>query len=277
MILIKSHYSHAIVTGGSSGIGRALAKELTLSGSNLSLIARNSLKLEQVKSELDAIKIRKDQQILTYTADVSNRQQVEQVLEQAINNISPPDLLINSAGIVYPDYFQNLPIEVFEQTMAVNYFGSLYCIKAVLPAMQQQGKGHIVLISSGAGLMGIYGYTAYSPTKFAIRGLAESLRPELKMLGINLSIVYPSDTDTPQLAQENITKPPETKAITGQVKIWSPESVAIEILKGIEKNLFIITPGFAMSFLAKFHSLLGTPINKYFDSIISKASGKTNK
>ncbi len=79
----------------------------------------------------------------------------------------------------------------------VNYFGTLYSIKAALPAMETQKQGHIVLIFSGAGLIGLLGYSSYRPTKFAVRGLAESLRAELKPKNINISIVYPPDTDTP--------------------------------------------------------------------------------
>ena len=86
------------------------------------------------------------------------------------------DILILSAGMAYPGYFQELPIEIFEQTMAVNYWGSLYCIREILPKMIEQKYGKIIIISSGAGLIGSYGYTTYSPTKFALRGLAESLR-----------------------------------------------------------------------------------------------------
>jgi 3-dehydrosphinganine reductase len=99
-----------------------------------------------------------------------------------------------------PGYFEEVPVAVFERTMAVNYFGTLYPLKAVVPAMVKRGKGAVVLISSGAGLMGLFGYTPYSPTKFALRGLAESLRAELKPTGVHVMIVYPPDTDTPQLA-----------------------------------------------------------------------------
>ena len=119
--------------------------------------------------------------------------------------------------------------------MAINYFGSLYCIKAALPAMQP--NSHIVLVSSGAGLIGIYVYSAYSPSKFAVRGLAESLCGELEGLGVGISIIYPPETETPQLAEENKTKPSATKLITATAKVWSAEAVAKEIVKGIEKKL----------------------------------------
>ena len=160
-------------------------------------------------------------------------------------------------------------MEIFERTMAVNYFGSLYCIKAALPAMEKRGQGHLVIISSGAGLMGIYGYSPYSPTKFALRGLAESLRGELKP-SVGVSIVYPPDTETPQLAAELKTKPLETQEITGTAKTWSAEAVAQEIVRGIYQKSFMITPGLEMSVLGRLHSLLAPGLNWYFDRIVAK-------
>ncbi|PSF35718.1 short-chain dehydrogenase [Aphanothece hegewaldii CCALA 016] len=261
---------HSIITGGSSGIGKATAKLLASLGNNITIISRDINKLEAAKQEIKSVCISPEQKVLALAADVSDRLSIESAIFTAIEQISPPDILITSAGIAHPDYFQNLSIDVFEQTMAVNYFGTLYCIKAVLPVMEKRKKGHIVMLSSGAGLMGIYGYSAYSSSKFAIRGLAESLRGELKLLGINLSLVYPPDTDTPQLEQENKTKPPETKAITATAKTWTAEAVGQEIIKGIKRNSFMITPGSEMSILAKIHSLAFPLINQYFDQTVAK-------
>jgi 3-dehydrosphinganine reductase len=105
-----------------------------------------------------------------------------------------------------------------------------------------------------------------------LRGLAESLRGELKPLGIRVSIVYPPDTDTPQLAAENRTKPPETKLITETAGIWQAEAVAREIVKGIEKGTFAIAPGLEMKLLTRFHSLLTPVLNWYFDRIVNQVS-----
>ncbi len=261
---------HIIITGGSSGIGKATAKLFAREGSQITIISRNIDKLTAAKQEIKAECVSSQQQVLIFSADVSDRLQVEQAIEIAMEENGTPDVLITSAGMAHPDYFQQLPLEIFERTMAVNYFGSLYCLKTVLPVMEKQKKGHIVMLSSGVGLIGIYGYSAYSPSKFAIRGLAESLRGELKQLGINISVVYPPDTDTPQLEQENKTKPPETKMITATAKTWSAEAVAQEIIKGIKNKSFTITPGLEMTVLAKFHSIIFTGINNYFDKIIIK-------
>lgn len=267
--------SHMIITGGSSGIGKATAQRLARKGANISIIARDRTRLEQAKTEIAQHCLRPSQQIFTLSADVADRHQAEQAVQQAIEQLGAPAVLITCAGIAHPGYFRELPIEIFERTMAVNYFGSLYCIRAALPAMEQQGQGQIIMISSGAGLIGIYGYTPYCPSKFALRGLAESLRGELKRSGIGVSIVYPPDTDTPQLAEENKTKPPETKAITATAEVWSADAVAQTILKGIEKRSFMITPGQEMTVLARLHSLIAPGLQWYFDRLVAKVrSGK---
>ena len=263
---------HAIVTGGSSGIGKAVAKLIAADGSNVSIIARNLEKLNSAQQEIAEFAINPEQKILSFVADVAENEQVVKAINQAIASSGTPDLLITSAGIAIPDHFENLSLDVFEKTMQVNYFGSLYAVKAVLPAMRKAGKGKIVLISSGAGLIGLYGYTAYSPSKFALRGFAESLRGELKPQGIQVSIVYPPDTDTPQLAAENKTKPSATKAITATAKTWSAEAVANEIIKGLQKKQFAIAPGLELTILNRFHSLIMPILNLYFDRIVSKNS-----
>ena len=263
-------FKHAIITGGSSGIGKATAKLLAMKGTDISIIARDADKLNRATQEIKNVALTSQQQILSFVADVSQLSDINQAIEKAIATQGTPDLLITSAGIAIPGYFKDISLDVFEQTIRVNYFGSLYAIKAVLPAMQATQKGHIVLISSGAGLIGLYGYSAYSPSKFALRGLAESLRGELKPQGINISIVYPPDTDTPQLAAENKTKPPETKAITATADTWSAEGVAKEIIRGIQKQQFAIAPGLEMTILNRLHSVISPLLNKYFDSIAKK-------
>lgn len=275
---MKFNGKHAIITGGSSGIGKATAGLLVSQGCHICLIARDPLKLEQARRELEGAKQYPEQKIIIASADVSDRLQAEKAIQGAIEEVGPPDLLIASAGIAHPDYTRNLSIEIFERTMAVNYFGSLYCVLEVLKSMETRRTGHIVLLSSGAGLIGLFGYSAYSPSKFAVRGLAEALRGELKVSGIGLSIVYPPDTDTPQLEQENRTKPPETKAITAVAKLWTADAVAAEILRGIEKKSFVIAPGLEMGLLARLHSLFGDAINYFLDREVAKVrSGSIEK
>ncbi|MFN6487314.1 MULTISPECIES: SDR family oxidoreductase [unclassified Nostoc] len=267
---MKFDKQHIIITGGSSGIGKATAQILASKGAHISLIARNIDKLETAQAEIETARVHPEQRIQSISADVANRNQIEQAIAKAIKQIGLPDMLIACAGSAHPGYFLELPIEVFEQTMAINYFGTLYTIRAVLPAMIQRRRGHIVLISSGAGIIGIYGYTPYSPSKFAIRGLAESLRGELKPVGVRVSVVYPPDTETPQLEAENKTKPVETKLITSSAETWSAEGVARMIVRGIYRGEFAITPGWEMTLLARLHSLLAPALNWYFDHLVTK-------
>ncbi|MEM9927442.1 MAG: SDR family oxidoreductase [Cyanobacteria bacterium P01_D01_bin.50] len=267
---MKFYQKHAIITGGSSGIGKATAILLANQGASITIIARDRDRLEKAKVEIEAARVSPEQQIICISASVTEQIQIEQAITQAVEEIGTPDILITSAGIAHPGYFDELSLEVFEETMKINYFGTLYAIKSVLPLMIEKQQGHIVIISSGAGLIGIYGYTPYSPSKFALRGLAESLRGEIQPQGINISIVYPPDTDTPQLAAENLTKPPETKLITGSAKTWSAEGVAKVILTGIKRKDFVITPGLEMKLLQVLHSLLAPILNWYFDGIVKK-------
>ncbi|MEO0925855.1 MAG: SDR family oxidoreductase [Cyanobacteria bacterium J06643_13] len=266
----KYSHQHAIITGGSSGIGKAVAKLLAQQGANLTLIARDRTKLEHAKQEIEAVKVNSSQIVNFVTADVANRESVTWAIKQAIADLGTPRILITSAGMVHPGYFSEIPLDIFEKTMAVNYFGSLYSVKAVLPSMVEQGQGQIVLVSSGAGLIGIYGYTSYCPSKFALRGLAESLRGELKPQGISVAVVYPPDTDTPQLAAENKIKPAETQQITATAKTWSATAVAQEIMRGMEKKQLAIAPGLELKILNRWHSLLSPLLNWYFDRIVSQ-------
>ena len=274
---MKFNKQHVIITGGSSGIGKATAIMLAKEGAHISIIARRQDILSAAKAEIEAAKVNPEQRIISISASVENSTQIEEAINTAIEEIGIPSLLITSAGIAYPGYFQELPMKVFEDTMAINYFGTLYAIKSVLPSMMQKQQGHIVIISSAAALIGIYGYTPYSPSKFALRGLAESLRGELKCFGINISIVYPPDTDTPQLVAENRTKPDETKLITGMAKTWSAEDVARVILRGIKKKYFAITPGLEAKLLLYLHSLLAPIINWYFDINIKRLHNSSKK
>lgn len=261
---------HVFITGGSSGIGLALAQQAAAAGARLSLVGRDAVKLAAA-AQCVRNSTPNTPEVVTIPADVSVEAAVLAALKTAEAVHGPVDILITSAGVARPGYFEEIPVSVFERTMAVNYFGTLYAIKAVVPGMRARGRGAVVLVSSGAGLVGLFGYTPYAPSKFALRGLAEALRGELKPAGIAVTIVYPPDTDTPQLIEENLTKPPETKALTAGGGLWTAEAVARVTLVAVRSGRFSVTPGFQLTVLSWLHSLIAPILHWSFDRVSTRA------
>ncbi len=267
---MELHNQHVLITGGSSGIGLAIARQASQAGARLSLIGRDPAKLASAAAQIHT-ETPQTRHIVTLPVDVSVEAALLAALQAAEVVHGPVDILITSAGVARPGYFEDVPVSVFERTMAVNYFGTLYAIKAVVPGMRSRGCGAVVIIASGAGLVGLFGYTPYAPTKFALRGLAESLRAELKPAGIAVTIVYPPDTDTPQLTEENLTKPPETRALTAGGGLWTADAVARITLAAVRSGRFSVTPGLPLTLLGWLHSLIAPLLRWSFDRIAARA------
>jgi 3-dehydrosphinganine reductase len=260
--------SHVLVTGGSSGIGLAIAKRCAAAGARVSLVSRDIGKLTAAKAAILTGEVTAKVEIAA--ADVSIEADILSAIAKVESASGPVDILFTSAGVATPGHFGDMPTSVFERSMSVNYLGTVYPVKAVLPGMRERRSGAVVMISSGAGLIGLFGYTAYAPSKFAVRGLAESLRGELKGTGVQVSIVYPPDTDTPQLAAENLTKPAETKAITAGAGLWSADDVARLTLQGVTCGHFAITPGAQLTALYWLQGLLSPMLQWRFDGIAAR-------
>jgi len=154
-----------LVTGGSSGIGLAAARQLSAAGAHVWLAARRLPVLESALKEVLAARSDPSQQCGIISADVSDSGQARSVIDTVTRSAGAPDVVFNSAGITQPGYIQDLSLEVFEHLMQVNYLGTVYVTTAALPAMLARGSGHIINISSIAGYMGVFGYTAYGATK----------------------------------------------------------------------------------------------------------------
>jgi 3-dehydrosphinganine reductase len=259
---------HALITGGSSGIGKVLASKLAGQGYDVSLIARRPHLLADAAEEVGRHRQSASQRVACYPADVSDQSQAETAVKRAIAELGPPDMVIVSAGISEPGYFAELATDVFERAMAVNYFGALYVVRAALETMCARKQGEIVLVSSGAALMGIFGYGSYGPSKFAVRGLAETLRAELRSDNITVSIAYPPDTETPMLEAERKTMPPETRLICSLAKTWSAEAVAGSILSGVRRKRFAITPGVTLTLMHRFPGIVIPLLRWYADHLV---------
>jgi 3-dehydrosphinganine reductase len=243
--MAKQYWNNKVVliTGGSSGIGLAAAKQLAAAGSHVWLVARRLELLEPALKEVQAARRESSQVCGIVSADVSDSQQARRIVETVTKSVGVPEVLINSAGISQPGYVQDLAPEVFERLMQVNYLGTVYVTGAALPGMMKRGSGHIINLSSATGFMGIFGYTAYGATKYAVAGYSEALRAEMKKHGIRVSVAFPTDVDTPQLAYETPFKPLEMIALEGNAKPLSAEVVAHTILRQAEKGRYMILPG----------------------------------
>ena len=264
---MSGHLSHATISGGSSGIGLALARRLAAAGWNLTILARDPDRLARARAALAT----GGTEVVAEAIDVTDHDAVERAVHASVARLGPPQLLVASAGMVVPGRFDDLPFAAYRKTMEVNYFGTLHLVRAALPAMRAHGGGRIVLIASGAALLGLYGYTAYAPSKFAVRGLAEALRSELAPDGIAVSVVYPPDTDTPQFREEVRLRPEATSRIAGTAGVLSADRVARAVLRGIRRGRFTIAPGLEMSTLAVLHSLIGPMLHRFwFDRQIAR-------
>lgn len=185
-----------------------------------------------------------------------------------------PDYLFNFAGIAHPGYFQELPIDIFRRTMEVNFFGTLHTAKVIAPLMMARRQGHIINTSSVAGLVGVFGYSAYGASKFAVKGFSDVLRSEMHPYGVRVSVLFPPDTDTPQLAYEDPFKPAETRALSGNVKVMSPETVARQLLAGVKRGRYLIIPGLESKLVYMAAGLLGAKMHWFLDVMVRNAQAK---
>ena len=162
-VIMTEHYYQnktALITGGSSGIGLAFAKGLLEYGASVTLLARDQQKLEDAKASL--LSINDNYVVNTISCDVTEVETLRESLSNYQAKHGAPDILINSAGVARPGYVEELPLEVYRWTMDIDYHGTVNMVKFLLPGMLERGSGHIINISSMAGIVGIFGYTAYS-------------------------------------------------------------------------------------------------------------------
>lgn len=246
---LKAFYNQTVyITGGSSGIGLGIARMMLSKGAHVVLFARNPEKLERACNEMMDVKQDLSQRITAMPIDITDMKNVSRNMEEAVKQFGKPDILVNCAGIIKADYFENISYEDFDAVMKTNVYGARNMIAALLPAMKEKG-GHIVNVSSAAGLMGMFSYTAYSTSKFALVGFSDCLRSEMKLHNIDVSVVCPPEVKTPMNQEEAKTIPPEALAVKRLAGVLEPEYVARAVIKGILKKKFLIIPGFKCRFL----------------------------
>ena len=271
----------ALITGGSSGIGLALAKQLSDAGARVWILGRDKTRLNSAFQTLFGANGKNHGML---AADVSEWKQVESTLAKFQREVGVPDILINSAGIMEPGYVDELPVEKYREIMEVNYLGTVHVTKAILPGMLKRGSGDIVNISSAGGFVTGPGYGAYSPSKYAVRGFSDVLRAEGKPRGVRVFLVYPPNTDTPQRAYEVSRQTPEIHSVDENAGIgpWklgllSASQVADETLKGMQRGTYVILPGTGNRVLYHLVRLLGGMVYSITDDEWATARKKNSK
>ena len=232
------------ITGGSSGIGLSLAMRYAQNGDDIILLARKQDKLDEAVRLCRAEVLGDNQVIAGISLDISKFNTLQENMNAITNEYGQPDLLILSAGIAGNKTFLDMNSAEFDTMMAVNFSASREMARCVLPAMLERGHGQIAFISSTAGLMGVYGYSAYCASKYAVTGFVTTLQQELYGTGVRATLVCPSEVATPMIAAESDSVLPQTRLLKDLGGTLSPEKAADIIFQGIRKKKTIVLTGF---------------------------------
>ena len=230
------------ITGGSSGIGLGLAQYYAGVGNDVVILARNSQKIDAAVSLCQALTVRAGQLVVGEPLDITAYDELPGEMDRVIALHGEPDLLILSAGVGGNSTFINTSAEVFDSIVNINLAGSREVARAVLPGMLHR-RGQIAFVSSMAGLVGLYGYSAYAASKFAVTGLAQSLRQELWGSGVHVHLVCPPEVNTPMITAESDSANPQTRFLKDLIGTMEPEVAAVKIARGIARGKFLIVPG----------------------------------
>jgi short-subunit dehydrogenase len=247
---------HVIVTGGSSGIGLEVARLYAGRGARLTLISRDAARLEKARAELLSAGPISNADIRIAPVDVCQDGDLAAAIAAAEVVLGSCDVLVTSAGVVEPGMFETLSSEAFAEQVTINLIGTANAVRAVYRGMKSRGEGRIMIVSSGAALIGIYGYAAYCASKSALTGFAEALGMEAVGSGVVISICYPPDTTTPQLERELLTRPREAKIVIGAALPWTAKVVAERIVRAVDLGRPRLYFGFSITALGFFGSMI---------------------
>lgn len=241
-----------IITGASSGIGLACAREFARRGAKLALAARSMDKLLEIEAELKTENI----DVICVKTDVSSESDCKHLIDKTIKSFGKIDILINNAGISMRALFKDVDLNVLKQLMDVNFWGTVYCTKYALPHILEQ-KGSVVGVSSIAGYVGLPARTGYSSSKFAMHGFLEALRVENLKTGLHVLIAAPGFTAS-NVRKSALTADGSNQGETPrkEEKMMTAEEVARHMAKAIIKRkptlILTFVEGKVTVFLKKF-------------------------
>jgi NADP-dependent 3-hydroxy acid dehydrogenase YdfG len=214
--------TRALITGASKGIGAAVAAELTARGARVGLLARGQRELDQLAARLSG-------EPVVLPADVTQPKELERAVGAFIDEAGGLDLLIANAGIAHYGPFAEMDLELAEEMVSINLLGSLYTVKAALPTLLGSSAGHIVVVSSGAGIRAFPSGAVYGATKAANRAFAEAIRNELAGTGVSVTTVYPGEVAT-ELHSHQLDRLPEWRKSDEAI---DPADVARQIAEAV--------------------------------------------
>ena len=263
-----------IITGASSGIGRATALALARDRANLALVARREKLLASLAEEVNA----RGGKSLVMPLDLRQKDHVKTMVDSTHKQFGRIDVLINNAGFGFYGSVENTPPDVVREIFALNFEAALLACQLVIPIMKANGSGHIINISSVAGRRGLPLNGVYSATKFALNGISEALRIELQGSGINVSIINPAATETEFGNSVRYGDVKEKFKAMGRVQ--SSDEVAAVIVRCIKDPKLEVYPYWLGKFLAWASAIAPSLVDKiimrlYRDRMRARASAST--
>ena len=232
----------AVVTGAASGIGRATALELADAGCHLALVDIDEAGL----AESEQMVKRRGARTSCFAVDVGDAAAMEELAADVVEEFGEVHVVINNAGINVTASFEDHELEDFEKTFDVNFWGVVYGCRYFLPYLRQVDEAHIVNISSVFGIVGVAGQSAYSASKFAVRGLSESLHEELSDTSIGVTVVHPGCINTQiihraRIADEELARRARAHFLS---KGCRPEVVGQKIVAAVlaDRHRLLVTP-----------------------------------
>jgi len=253
---------NVIVTGASSGIGKALAQYFSNNGANVTLAARSIDKLNEIVASMPSA--------LAVRCDVTKQDDCKAMIEQSVERFGGVDILINNAGLSMRAIFDDVDLDVLHRLMDVNFWGAVYCTKYALPYIQRS-RGSIVGISSVAGFHGLPGRTGYSASKYALNGFLETIRIENLYKGVHVMVVAPGFTEsnvrfaalTSDGSQQGASPRDEGKMMTAN----EAAEIIAKAIKKRKRTLLMDFDGKATVFIKKFSGAL---LDKLYFSHMAK-------
>lgn len=257
---------HALITGGGSGLGHGIALRLLRRGASVSVLDLGIP--DDRRAALDQAAVRGDGRWMLVQVNVTDEARVRGAVEAAVAAYGAPDLAINSAGVGFCRAFSSMRSEDFRRVMEINLFGSYHMAAAVLPHLRPGAR--LALVASLAGITSNYAYAAYGTSKFAVVGLARTLRYEYEPRGIHVSCICPPEVKTPLVTAERADGDPvalDLKLIAGSMEL---DAACDQIVAGLDAGRWMIIPGLAGKATAFAAQRMPRLFDRFMDALIRR-------